>query len=60
MQGQEEEKKAKATFQKQQIDFLVFTLAQIVLKSRLDKRERMFERHEGEKEKEKERENIDT
>ena len=30
------------------------------LKSRLDKRERMFERHEGEKEKEKERENIDT
>ena len=29
-------------------------------KSRLDKRERMFERYEGEKEKEKERENIDT
>ena len=52
MQGQEEEKKAKATFQKQQIDFLVFTLG----KSRLDKRERIFERHEGEKEKEKERE----
>ena len=31
-----------------------------ILSSRLDKRERMFERHEGEKEKEKERENIDT
>ena len=41
-------------------DFIRKAITNSFVVSRLDKRERMFERHEGEKEKEKERENIDT